>query len=522
MVDHGPSANRVDIVFIGDGYTASQVDGIYPQHVQAQIDHLFRAGQQPFPRYEKFFNVHRVDVISQQSGADKPPLGIFVDTALDASYWWDGVTERLLYFDTGKAQTAVAAALAGTGIDVDIRFGTVNDPKYGGGGGTWAVYAGANTSALEVALHEVGHSFGRLADEYFFPGTYNGPEPLEPNVTRSPSTGKWDRWLGYTDPSTNIGPIGYYEGARYFENGIYRPSNNSKMRSLNRPFDAVSREQFISQIYAEVDPLDGWLDNRDVLTDPASVWVQTVDPNVVAVDWLLDDQSLSVSGESIVIGALGLAPGSYRLTAHAYDELLSHAFTGGPWDWYRWPDTNPLQQSVTWDLIITGLPSGDFDGDGDFDCQDIDALVVQIVAGTNPPQYDMTGDNLVNREDRDAWLVAAGAAQLASGGSYLLGDANLDGSVDGSDFHVWNVHKLSPAAAWCQGDFSADGQVDGTDFNLWNDHKFTHAIATCAVAEPVGCASLPWIIACWFAAKYRRPNDQRHGDVTAVTIDGCK
>jgi hypothetical protein len=79
----------------------------------------------------------------------------------------------------------------------------------------------------------------------------------------------------------------------------------------------------------------------------------------------------------------------------------------------------------------------------------------------------------VNLDDRDQWLVLAGAANLPSGNPYLLGDANLDGVVDGSDFGIWNSSKFTLVAQWCSGDFSADGVVDGSDFGIWNANKFT-------------------------------------------------
>ncbi len=117
--------------------------------------------------------------------------------------------------------------------------------------------------------------------------------------------------------------------------------------------------------------------------------------------------------------------------------------------------------------------SGDFNGDGAFDCEDIDALVVAIASGGNDLAYDMSGDGLVNVVDRDAWLVAAGAANLPSGAPYLLGDATLDGIVDVSDLNAWNAHKYTSNPSWCAGDFTANGVVDVSDFNVWNNHKFT-------------------------------------------------
>jgi hypothetical protein len=130
--------------------------------------------------------------------------------------------------------------------------------------------------------------------------------------------------------------------------------------------------------------------------------------------------------------------------------------------------------------------SGDFDGDGDYACPDVDALVGEIVAGTNSSSFDLTGDGLVNHDDLDAWLAEAGAAELMSGNPYLYGDANLDGFVDGSDFIDWNNNHFSSTAEWCAGDFNADGLVDGLDFIIWNDNRFTAADGFQAVPEPTG------------------------------------
>ncbi len=141
------------------------------------------------------------------------------------------------------------------------------------------------------------------------------------------------------------------------------------------------------------------------------------------------------------------------------------------------------------------VSSGDFDSDGDFDCDDVDALVVEIVGGTHQVTFDMTGDSRVDRADRDAWLAAAGAHNLPNGNPYLPGDANLDGNVDGSDFGVWNASKFTSVAAWCSGDFTADGVVDGSDFGTWNAHKFQSADGVSAVPEPGVAALLAFALA---------------------------
>ncbi|MEM8678033.1 MAG: PKD domain-containing protein [Planctomycetota bacterium] len=120
--------------------------------------------------------------------------------------------------------------------------------------------------------------------------------------------------------------------------------------------------------------------------------------------------------------------------------------------------------------------SGDFDNDGDLDGADIDLLQANIATGpADPTRFDLNGDGDVDVDDRDLWLALAGAANLPSGNPYLLGDANLDGVVDGQDFIVWNTSKFTANSDWTAGDFNADGIVDGMDFIDWNNNKFTSA-----------------------------------------------
>lgn len=345
MVDNGPNTNRVNIVFLGDGYTASQIESTYVAHIDGMLKHMFDEGEDPFPRYRRFFNVHRINVVSAESGADVPPLGIFRNTALDASYYYDGVTERLLYVNSSKATSALNAGLSGANFSAGMKLVTVNDSRYGGGGGTYAVFAGANGAAPEIALHELGHSFAGLADEYGdYSGSqtvYQGAEPSEPNVTKDPSGAKWQRWIGYNQPG--IGLIGAYEGARYYNRGLYRPSENSKMRSLGRPFDAVGREEIILDVYRHIKPLDAFLANGSVVTDPDKLWVKTVDPSVIGTQWKVDGTTITGAiGETFDLRAFGFGAGNFTVTALSAD----------PTDWVR-ADRTRMQQSVTWNVVMT-------------------------------------------------------------------------------------------------------------------------------------------------------------------------
>jgi hypothetical protein len=152
---------------------------------------------------------------------------------------------------------------------------------------------------------------------------------------------------------------------------------------------------------------------------------------------------------------------------------------------------------------------GDFNDDGVYDCLDIDALVAEIAMETNGLAFDMTGDGLVDLADRDAWLTEAGAINLGPGKVYLLGDANLDGFVDGLDFIEWNTNKFTSVAAWCAGDFNADGVVDGLDFIIWNANKFQSSDRATQIVLPRPSSGI------------REINDTRHIQANKDTIVGA-
>jgi hypothetical protein len=247
----------------------------------------------------------------------------------------------------------------------------------------------------------VAHSFSRLADEYVsYNSPYVGGEPSEVNVTKDPAGAKWSEWIGYEDPRGANLNIGVFEGAKYYETGIYRPSLDSKMRTLNRPFDAVSREKLIQDIYRFVDPLDGFRVNTDPLFDPKEIWVDVVDPEVILVEWSIDGViSVANAGETFNVSLEGLGPGSHIVTARAYDQVLDFAFSGGGLDLVR-SDFSALEQSVSWTVVIP--PAGDYDRNGVVDAADYD-LWSAGYGSTNSLAADGNGDGVVNAADYAVW-----------------------------------------------------------------------------------------------------------------------
>ncbi len=176
IINNGDSSNRVDIAVLGDGYTASDLSK-YKTDVSNIFNRFFK--EEPFLEYKTFFNVHRIDVTSAESGADHPNTQSFKNTAFDAAYDCNNMA-RLICITASKVNAAVNRSLTPDKSDIIIVL--VNDSDYGGSGGA-IVVASTHASAVGLVLHELGHSFGLLADEYPAGSCTTSTEPGEPNIT---------------------------------------------------------------------------------------------------------------------------------------------------------------------------------------------------------------------------------------------------------------------------------------------------------------------------------------------------
>ncbi|MET9885428.1 M64 family metallopeptidase [Streptomyces sp. NPDC006430] len=265
LVDNGSTADRLDIVVVGDGYTAAELDRF---HADARAKWAEITAVEPYSTYRNLFNVWTVDAVSRESGVSGDPTPATVrDTALGAYFWCEDI-ERLLCIDQPKVDGYVAKAPA-----ADLVLVLANSAKYGGAGynepSATLGYEGISTASAgnaksgQVAIHETGHSLGKLADEYFYPDTpgyekYEGPEPADSNSSTLPADrmaaerAKWYRWLGA--PSPDGGTVGAYEGGGYYVTGLYRPTDSSIMRVLGKPFNLPGTEAMIAGFYQHAKP----------------------------------------------------------------------------------------------------------------------------------------------------------------------------------------------------------------------------------------------------------------------------
>ena len=157
---------------------------------------------------------------------------------------------------------------------------------------------------------------------------------------------------------------------------------------------------------------------------------------------------------------------------------------------------------------------GDFNNDGLWDCDDINALSAAVASSSTDLSFDMNGDGVIDGADitgaGDGWLAVGGANNIAQtgGNAFLNGDANLSGAVDGSDFGIWNMNKFTTNSAWCSGNFNADNSVDGSDFGIWNTAKFTSSANAAGVPEP---ALAGWMVAILWCRGFATFRAQTHG-----------
>lgn len=236
---NGDSANRVDLVVLSEGYTQSDL-AKFEQDVNTIVDGYF--AEDIYADYEPLFNVWRVEVASNQSGAGQ---GAPKDTRFGAHFGCYNI-QRLLCVDETEVFDYLRSVLPANAIDKVLVV--VNTETYGGAGGQVATMSLA-PQAIDLALHELGHSFAKLADEYDY-GTCRLREPSNANATTDPNGGKWSHWF---DRASNVG---VFEGAMYCPTGMYRPTYTSMMKDLGQPFYAVNESQIVRSIYRYVNVLD--------------------------------------------------------------------------------------------------------------------------------------------------------------------------------------------------------------------------------------------------------------------------
>ncbi|MBN1925756.1 MAG: peptidase M64, partial [Prolixibacteraceae bacterium] len=226
---NGCSADKIDLVLLSEGYTKLNMDK-FLRDAKRLTDSMFLAA--PFCNYKNRFNIFAVEVPSEEDGCDMPTKNIFRNTAFDSHYNTFGSYRYL----TTSAMKKVYDAIDGIGWDHIILL--VNTDRYGGGGfyNFFSICTVDNEKSPFVFIHEFGHAFAGLADEYYYsePGNddfySSGWEPWEPNITTLHDFDQ--KWKAMIEPgipvptprdSVYIDKVGVFEGGGYQAKGVYSP-----------------------------------------------------------------------------------------------------------------------------------------------------------------------------------------------------------------------------------------------------------------------------------------------------------
>ncbi|MFH1213734.1 MAG: M64 family metallopeptidase [Candidatus Neomarinimicrobiota bacterium] len=268
LIYNGPSSRKIDLLILPEGYTKAEMRQFH-ERCRHFLSVLFSVS--PFKEQADKFNVWMLEVPSAELGIDNPRENIFVCSAFDLTYNSLDLDRYVLAFDNRRLRDIAAR------VPYDQIIFIFNSNKYGGGG-IFNLFATCYSTAEKpeqsswpdyVFVHEFGHAFAGLADEYYTSSTpYNelypaGVEPWEPNISAllTPLKVKWQNLVtpgiplptpwnkaaydqAAKDKSPELeqilknqkyyGMVGAFQGAGYASEGLYRPCADCIMFSRHQ------------------------------------------------------------------------------------------------------------------------------------------------------------------------------------------------------------------------------------------------------------------------------------------------
>ena len=227
LLHSGDSKEKIDVAIMAEGYTEAEMDVFY-RDAQATVDALL--SHEPFASMKDRFNIIAVASPSQDSGVSVPREGKWCRTAVD-SHFDTFYSDRYL---TTLHLSQMHDALSGLPYEHIIIL--ANTDTYGGGGiyNSYTLTTAHHSAFAPVVVHEFGHSFGGLTDEYAYDDQYveyyyPDIEPWEQNITTMADFSK--KWKDLYEQ----GVVGLVEGGGYQTKGVWRPQENCRMRTNAAP-----------------------------------------------------------------------------------------------------------------------------------------------------------------------------------------------------------------------------------------------------------------------------------------------
>ncbi|WP_179319231.1 T9SS type A sorting domain-containing protein [Winogradskyella helgolandensis] len=316
----GDDEKRINLVILSEGYQASEMDQFETDATNFMND-MFT--QEPFSNYENYFNVYIINVPSNESGATHPGTApdeptpivptITVDNYFGTAYDSYNV-HRLLYTEN---TALISTVLANNFPLYDQALILVNSPYYGGSGGMFPITS-TGEDANEIAIHELGHSFVDLKDEYY-PGDILAAEAINMTQETDPTLVRWKNWVG----TNNVGIFPYATSGT--ASTWNRPHQTCKMRYLGYDFCSVCKEGIIERIHDLISPIDSYSPTEVTITEPSFPLdfqlntIQTLPVNTLESTWTLNSTAIATNEDTVTIEESDLTTGTNTLTVVVSD-----------------------------------------------------------------------------------------------------------------------------------------------------------------------------------------------------------
>jgi hypothetical protein len=245
IAENGPPSEKVDIVILGDGYSAEEMGKFRSDAVRIAG---YITGVEPFKSRNTEFNIRAVETPAGSSGVNKPHLGVFTRTPLSVHYSSFDSERYALTYDNRTVRDVASQ------VPYDLMIIMINERTYGGGGiyNLYSTVAVDNKFAEYLTIHEFGHNMAALADEYYTSAvSYDVPrvtvEPWETNITAFFDKSNL-KWKDLVDPGT---PLPTPWNKEEFDRAGYRiQKERDSLRNARVP-ESVMEDLFTRQMSEE-------------------------------------------------------------------------------------------------------------------------------------------------------------------------------------------------------------------------------------------------------------------------------
>ena len=370
--DSGQRDNRLNVVLLSEGYTSEELTTKFVADAETLVEGLLSS--EPYARYRNYFNAFAIAVASAESGSDHPSRGVWRNTYFNSSFDTYGLSHAVTLPPNdwnnsyAEGHGKVDRLLMQFVPDYDLAIVVVNDKEYGGIARSRTSIVSMSDQAIEVALHESGHSLADLGDEYEGAGPTDAVPVERPNATQQTSRDqiKWRSWIlpqtpiptpETIDPKTgdpiHADKVGLFEGANYTPSGWFRPKYQCKMRAGNSPFCEVCLEALVVHFYARLSAIDSATPEQTNLMlyqgQSASLSIRRLKPltHSLSAQWFVDGVPVQdATGDDFTVSSAQLSPGPHTVRVDVSDPtpLVRN-------DWLR-----SVTQSREWTVTINDTP----------------------------------------------------------------------------------------------------------------------------------------------------------------------